>query len=96
MRLVEATLVKKETEDGLASVLPHISLGNKYLIDLDSIKEGQLFNTEKNVFHFKRIVDTYCFEHKEPTGFMFVDLIKYKEPLIKRRNKHGKRTTKRR
>lgn len=54
--MIEATLVKRKTDDGLIEIRDHINLGAKYLIDPSSEQEIVGFNTEKEVRWSRKMV----------------------------------------
>ena len=41
MQVVVATVTKLTTDDGLVTFLPHVTVGTRYLVDLDSLVRGQ-------------------------------------------------------
>lgn len=55
-RYVTATLVKRQTADGLIEVEDYISIGKTYEVDLDRIETAEFFNTSRSVEHTKEII----------------------------------------
>jgi hypothetical protein len=62
MQIVQATLIKLATDDGLCSFEPGVSVGQKYLVDLDTIRRGQsmIHHHDNGTFeaHTKDIINT--------------------------------------
>lgn len=56
MRIVEATLIKKATDDGLMEFIDEVELGRKYRIDLDSMAFYSMYNKEQEKYHTKAMV----------------------------------------
>lgn len=56
MRVVDATLVKRATEDNLVQVQDDVPIGKKYEVDLDTVIDVEQRNIERNVNHTKQMV----------------------------------------
>lgn len=63
MRLGKATLIKRVTEDGNASIKDDVPLGKTYQVDLDTRKVYDMYNVETHKFHSKEAI--YA---KDPEG----------------------------
>lgn len=76
MNIVEATLIKHRTDDGLAGIKSNVPLGKTYKVDLDSIRTGQFINFDKFEMHEKQIID-------DISGlYLFLDLLEIKNEGI--------------
>ena len=58
MREVIATLIKLQTDDGLFEIWESVSLGKRYLVDLNSIEITDGYNFIQNVPWRKEIIHT--------------------------------------
>lgn len=56
MSWTRATLTKHVTDDGLSEILDEIPLGTVYEVELSTMREVELFNTEYQRDHTKIIV----------------------------------------
>lgn len=56
MRLAMAITVRRVTADGLCELRDGVPLGLNYLVDLDSMREADIYNTEHDVLHVKEVV----------------------------------------
>jgi len=54
--MVEATLIKKRTDDGLMEVFENVEVGKKYLIDPSSEMMMRGFNIDKKVSWSRKMV----------------------------------------
>lgn len=55
-KVVNATLIKLKTDDGLVEFHPDVPLGKVYKIDLSLVKTMEMYNHVKNVSHMKEMV----------------------------------------
>lgn len=56
MRLVFATLNRRDSDNGLIEVEDHVPIGKVYEIDVDTIRKVQAFNIEHQIDHSMIVV----------------------------------------
>lgn len=76
--LGRATLIKRVTSDGLCEVQDHIQVGRVYRVDLASIREVQIFNTDRGREHTKTVI-TAIDERARVIGWFPVELLRIEE-----------------
>jgi hypothetical protein len=54
--MAKATLIKRESEDGLIGVNDDVPVGRRYVVDLDTVRTVGMFNVERQQPHEKQIV----------------------------------------
>lgn len=57
MKPVEAELIKLSTKDGMVEMMPHVSLGKKYTVDLNTKRVESGYNTKKKKHWSREIVN---------------------------------------
>lgn len=57
--IVRARLVKLRTDDGLIESVDDVPLGREYRIDLTTRRLQKMYNTDRQRFHQKEIINEY-------------------------------------
>lgn len=73
--IATATLIKHTTDDGLVEMKDDIPLGKIYQVDLDTIRNGEGFNTVKKVKWEREVVDVLDGQHWKwmPTEILSIE-----------------------
>ena len=79
MQLATIELVRRQSDDGLAEAKDSITIGKRYLVDLDTLRIARFWHTEKHVEHTKTIVNTVDEVTRRRGGYLFFDLLKLVE-----------------
>ena len=57
IRVVDAKLIKRVTDDGMIEVEDHVELGRKYIVNLDSRRTESGFNTIQEKHWTREVID---------------------------------------
>lgn len=75
MRLVRGTVIALKTSDGLVETWPYVKVGDRYVLDLDTVvEEQQMYNLDQHVNHRKTIVQVQ--NPDGSWGWMAMELLK--------------------
>lgn len=75
MHLTRATVTKLKTDDGLVETWDYVKVGDRYVVDLDTVRaDQQMYNLDTHVNHRKTIVQV---QNPDGTwGWMALELLK--------------------
>jgi len=76
MNLVTAKLIRMETLDGLVEIQPGTAfLGKVYKADMDTMREGTMFNVVKKRYHKKVIIQVL--DDKGVSGWFPAEILEF-------------------
>lgn len=79
MNIVKATLISRETADGVSYIHDRVPIGKTYWIDTGSIFEGEWLNLPLQKVFRRPTVKTYKGPEGGYTGEMILELVKVEE-----------------